>query len=116
MFVLFQFKEVNHAHSILADPSKREIYDKYGSMGLYIAEQFGEEVRSNLLILFFIELSNICATTCFCYRDFFEIFPIVWGLKDYFRNNIMESHVYKFIESIIKPQKTPSNITRHHFI
>ena len=41
----FQFKEVNHAHSILADPGKREIYDKYGSMGLYIAEQFGEEVR-----------------------------------------------------------------------
>jgi len=40
-----QFKEVNHAHSILADPGKREIYDKYGSMGLYIAEQFGEEVR-----------------------------------------------------------------------
>lgn len=38
-----KFKEVNHAHSILADPSKREIYDKYGSMGLYIAEQFGEE-------------------------------------------------------------------------
>lgn len=38
-----KFKEVNHAHSILADPGKREIYDKYGSMGLYIAEQFGEE-------------------------------------------------------------------------
>ena len=42
--LVFQFKEVNHAHSILADPGKREIYDKYGSMGLYIAEQFGEEV------------------------------------------------------------------------
>lgn len=38
-----KFKEVNHAHTILADPGKREIYDKYGSMGLYIAEQFGEE-------------------------------------------------------------------------
>ena len=42
--VYFQFKEVNHAHSILSDPGKREIYDKYGSMGLYIAEQFGDEV------------------------------------------------------------------------
>ena len=48
LFVL-QFKEVNHAHSILADPGKREIYDKYGSMGLYIAEQFGEEVSPILL-------------------------------------------------------------------
>ena len=48
----FQFKEVNHAHSILSDPSKREIYDKYGSMGLYIAEQFGEEVSVVFLVLF----------------------------------------------------------------
>ena len=47
IFIL-QFKEVNHAHSILSDPGKREIYDKYGSMGLYIAEQFGEEVRKLL--------------------------------------------------------------------
>lgn len=38
-----QFKEVNRAHSILADLTKRNIYDNYGSLGLYIAEQFGEE-------------------------------------------------------------------------
>ena len=50
--IFFQFKEVNHAHSILSDPSKREIYDKYGSMGLYIAEQFGEEVSVVFLVLF----------------------------------------------------------------
>lgn len=44
-FVLFidQFKEVNRAHSILSDLTKRNIYDNYGSLGLYIAEQFGEE-------------------------------------------------------------------------
>ena len=38
-----QFKEVNHAHKILSDQTKRNIYDTYGSLGLYIAEQFGEE-------------------------------------------------------------------------
>ncbi|CAI9607760.1 unnamed protein product, partial [Staurois parvus] len=37
------FKEINNAHSILNDLSKRNIYDKYGSLGLYVAEQFGEE-------------------------------------------------------------------------
>ncbi|MPC31371.1 DnaJ subfamily C member 5 [Portunus trituberculatus] len=38
-----KFKEVNHAHGILSDATKRNIYDNYGSLGLYIAEQFGEE-------------------------------------------------------------------------
>ena len=34
---------MKQAYEILSDPSKREIYDAYGSLGLYIAEQFGEE-------------------------------------------------------------------------
>lgn len=38
-----KFKEVNRANSILSDVTKRNIYDNYGSLGLYIAEQFGEE-------------------------------------------------------------------------
>lgn len=38
-----KFKEVNRAYSILSDTTKRNIYDQYGSLGLYIAEQFGEE-------------------------------------------------------------------------
>lgn len=38
-----KFKKINHAHAILSDPNKKEIYDRYGTMGLYIAEQFGEE-------------------------------------------------------------------------
>lgn len=38
-----RFKEINNAHTILTDTSKRNIYDKYGSLGLYVAEQFGEE-------------------------------------------------------------------------
>lgn len=38
-----KFKEINNANSILADENKRRIYDEYGSMGLYVSEQFGEE-------------------------------------------------------------------------
>ncbi|XP_064099667.1 dnaJ homolog subfamily C member 5-like isoform X9 [Macrobrachium nipponense] len=38
-----KFKEINYAHGILSDSTKRNIYDNYGSLGLYIAEQFGEE-------------------------------------------------------------------------
>ncbi|XP_028294550.1 dnaJ homolog subfamily C member 5B-like isoform X2 [Gouania willdenowi] len=38
-----KFKEINNANSILSDENKRRIYDEYGSMGLYVAEQFGEE-------------------------------------------------------------------------
>lgn len=38
-----KFKEINNAHAVLTDPTKRNIYDKYGSLGLYVAEQFGDE-------------------------------------------------------------------------
>ncbi|XP_073413891.1 dnaJ homolog subfamily C member 5G isoform X1 [Dendrobates tinctorius] len=38
-----KFKEINNANSTLSDENKRKIYDEYGSMGLYVAEQFGEE-------------------------------------------------------------------------
>ncbi|KAM8914050.1 dnaJ (Hsp40) homolog, subfamily C, member 5 gamma b isoform 1-T1 [Spinachia spinachia] len=38
-----KFKEINNANSILSDENKRKIYDEYGSMGLYVAEQFGED-------------------------------------------------------------------------
>lgn len=38
-----QFKDVNRAYRALIDPVKRSIYDKYGSLGLSIAEQVGED-------------------------------------------------------------------------
>jgi len=40
-----QFKEISTAYTILSDPKKREIYDKYGEEGLSILESgwFGEE-------------------------------------------------------------------------
>lgn len=38
-----RFKEINNANIILNDENKRPIYDDYGSMGLYVADQFGED-------------------------------------------------------------------------
>uniref|UniRef100_A0A674P9F8 DnaJ homolog subfamily C member 5B n=1 Tax=Takifugu rubripes TaxID=31033 RepID=A0A674P9F8_TAKRU len=38
-----KFKELNNAHAILSDLNKRNIYDSYGSLGLYVAQQFGED-------------------------------------------------------------------------
>ena len=38
-----KFKEINNANKILQDEKKKEIYDTYGSFGLYISDQIGEE-------------------------------------------------------------------------
>jgi len=38
-----KFREINHAYSTLSDEKKRKIYDEYGSFGLYVAEQFGDD-------------------------------------------------------------------------
>lgn len=56
-----KFKEVNRANSILSDPTKRNIYDNYGSLGLYIAEQFGEENVN----AYFVVTSPWCKVFCF---------------------------------------------------
>lgn len=66
-----KFKEINQANSILSDETKRNIYDNYGSLGLYIAEQFGEENVN----AYFVVTSPTCkalflicciATGCYC--------------------------------------------------
>lgn len=33
------------------DATKKNIYDKYGSLGLYVAEQFGEENVNTYFVL-----------------------------------------------------------------
>lgn len=46
-----KFKEINNAHAILSDATKKNIYDKYGSLGLFVAEQFGEENVNTYFVL-----------------------------------------------------------------
>ena len=43
------FKKINHANSVLSDEKKRPLYDEYGSFGLYIAEQVGEEFVGSVM-------------------------------------------------------------------
>jgi len=38
-----KFKEISKSYAILSDNTKRTIYDNYGSLGLYISDQFGDE-------------------------------------------------------------------------
>lgn len=71
-----KFKKINHAKSILTDEKKRVIYDKHGSLGLYIADQFGDEVVSTVMMfssgwfqcLFWscFALSGCCCCCCLC--------------------------------------------------
>ena len=69
-------KEINQANSVLSNETKREINDQYGSMGLQLAEQFGEEnskayllVNSKwckFLIVFFFCITGCCFCLCCC--------------------------------------------------
>ncbi|EPY87802.1 dnaJ subfamily C member 5-like protein [Camelus ferus] len=66
-----KFKEINSAHAILTDATKRNIYDKYGSLGLYVAEQFGEENVNTYFVLsswWAKALFVVCGllTCCYC--------------------------------------------------
>ena len=45
-----QFKKINHANRILGDEKKRQIYDKYGSLGLHLADQIGDDLVSKYMI------------------------------------------------------------------
>ncbi|XP_053977149.1 dnaJ homolog subfamily C member 5 isoform X1 [Hylaeus volcanicus] len=70
-----KFKEINRAHTILTDLTKRNIYDNYGSLGLYVAEQFGEEnVNAYFVVtsgwgralILFCGLITACYCCCCC--------------------------------------------------
>ena len=56
---------------MLSNETKREIYDQYGSMGLQLAEQFGEEnFKAYLLVnskwCKFLMVFCFCITGCCC--------------------------------------------------
>lgn len=69
-----KFQDINRAHKILSDQLKRSIYDQYGSLGIYIADQFGDEYVNAYFVLtsswfkaFFICLGiSTCCFGCFC--------------------------------------------------
>ncbi|KAM3843043.1 dnaJ homolog subfamily C member 5-like, partial [Diretmus argenteus] len=73
-----KFKEINNANTILNDETKRKIYDEYGSMGLYVSEQFGEEsvkyyflmskwwFKGLVLCCTMFSLCCCCCCCCFC--------------------------------------------------
>lgn len=66
-----KFQEVNYANRILSDPRKKEIYDEYGSLGLYVCDQFGDDnVKTYFLLTSKIFKAAViicgCLTCCYC--------------------------------------------------
>ncbi|XP_058796026.1 dnaJ homolog subfamily C member 5 isoform X4 [Phymastichus coffea] len=68
-----KFKELARAKNVLSDLTKRNIYDNYGSLGLYVAEQIGEEnvnayfvITSKWTRMFFLFCGIITGCYCCC--------------------------------------------------
>jgi len=66
-----KFKEVNRANRVLSDVNKRKIYDSYGSLGLYIFEQFDEDSANTFFKLNSKWFKFLCCcvgilTGCYC--------------------------------------------------
>lgn len=70
-----KFQDINRAHKILSDQLKRSIYDQYGSLGIYIAEQFGDEYVNTYFVItsgwfkafmLCIGISTCCFGCCCC--------------------------------------------------
>ncbi|KAK1333206.1 hypothetical protein QTO34_006744 [Cnephaeus nilssonii] len=71
------FKEINAAHAILSDHKKRKIYDRHGSLGIYLYDHFGEDgVRYyfmmnscwfKTLVVLCVLLTCCCCCCCCCF-------------------------------------------------
>jgi len=68
---LEKFKDINRAHTVLSDLTKRNIYDSYGSFGLYLAEQFGEETVQTYFMLSSKWVKYTCLACCIGTCGFF---------------------------------------------
>jgi len=64
------FKKINSANSILSDEKKRQLYDEYGSFGLYLADQVGDDLVGTLMFFqskWFKGLFCLCGLLTGCY-------------------------------------------------
>jgi len=64
------FKKINRANAVLSDEKKRKIYDDYGSFGLYLADQFGDDMVKHMMFLrspLFKSLFCLCCLITGCY-------------------------------------------------
>jgi DnaJ family protein C protein 5 len=59
-----RFKDINRANAILSDATKKEIYDKYGSLGLYVGEQFGNDNIHSYFVLSSCWFKGLIVTCC----------------------------------------------------
>lgn len=59
-----KFQEINYANSVLSDETKKSIYDKYGSLGLSLAEQVGEDNVKTYMVLSSCWCKALMVTAC----------------------------------------------------
>ncbi|XP_059104649.1 dnaJ homolog subfamily C member 5G isoform X3 [Peromyscus eremicus] len=72
------FKEINTAHAVLSDPTKKKIYDQHGSLGIYLLDHFGEEgvryyfianscwFKTLVILCCLLTCCCCCCCCCFC--------------------------------------------------
>ncbi|CAH6786925.1 Dnajc5g [Phodopus roborovskii] len=72
------FKEINTAHAVLSDPTKKRIYDEHGSLGIYLLDHFGEDgvkyyfishscwFKTLVILCCLLTCCCCCCCCCFC--------------------------------------------------
>jgi len=82
-----KIRDINFANSVLSDAKKRELYDAYGSMGLNVAEQIGEDhvrayfmlqnkcFKACIIVCGLLTGCYCCCCCCFCCRPCRKVPP-----------------------------------------